>query len=275
MPKFGTTSRPLPYPTIEDGNLAFPKGEYNAHFQASGENGGTLHHRLEGARLIQKLIDQGKAEFACLVSAPGMGYRELQRTEPKKDQQKINWDLEVVGNQVPMLVPVILYTGNDLNHKLTEEDDVAEFLLNQEICIPRGARLAKGCYLRHSLTISDLFVIRKKENMKPGSFTVKRLTQGGFFRFGLYAHPDVFYLLQRRGNELCESIYTHAMSGCFSILKNWSNENSEDQWTSYPNLVALSDHLRRHIGADWSDIEFDPIKAATELRPIKNVRGGK
>ena len=279
MPKLGTTSRSLPYPTIEDGNLAFPNGEYDVNFQPSGENGGILRHELKGARFIQRLIDQGKAEFACLISVPSMGYRELQRAETFKSHQKISWDLEIVGNQVPMLAPVILYVGANLNHKLTEEDDVGGFWQHQEICIPRGARLAKRCYLRHSLTIRDLLIVRKKGDLPAGSFTVSERRKGNYFYFNLDAHPDIFYFLQKhknKGNKLCESIFTHAISGCFNILKdryNSSNKDNEERWRQFPNLVSLSDHLYKLVGEDWNDPGFDLIKVATELRPILNLEG--
>ena len=281
MSKFGTTSRLLPYPTIEDGNFAFPEGKYDADFQPSGKNGGTLHHNLKSAPFIQRLINQGKAEFACLVSAPSMGYRELQRADPLKDQQKISWDLEIVGKQVPMLGPVILYVGDDSNYTLTEKDGVGKFWQNQEICIPKGARLAKRRYLHRLLTIHNLLIIRRNKDMELGSFTVIEHIQNDSFLFSLEAHPDIFYFLKKHKksrNKLCESILTHAISGCFSILKDRyrsSNEDGEDCWMRYPNLVTLSDHLHRHIGADWNDTEFDPIRAATELRPIKNLEGNK
>ena len=280
MPKSGTTSRSLPYPIIEDGNLAFPNGEYDVNFQMSGENEGILDHKLKGASFIQKLINQGKAKFACLVSAPSMGYRELQLAETFKSQQKINWDLEIVGDQIPMLAPVVLYVGDDLNHKLTEEDDVGEFWQNQEICIPKSARLAKRCYLRQSLTIHDLLIVRKRD-LNPGSFTVRERRKGNSFHFYLDAHPDIFYFLQKhtnKRNKLCESIFTHAISGCFNILKDQyssSNEDDEERWRRYPNLVALSDHLIKQTGEDWNNPEFDIVKIATETRPILNLEDDK
>ena len=276
MPKSGATSRPLRYPTIEDGNLAFPQGEYDASFLISGENEGILKHKLEGAPFIQRLINQGKAEFACLVFAPSMGYRELQRTETKNPRQKIHWHLEIVGKeQFPMLGPVILYVGDDSNYKLTEEDGVAPSWQNKEIYIPRGARLAKGRYLRQSTTILKLLSFNPDENMKPGSFTVTERTRGSRFYFSLDAHPDIFKLLQLEGNKLRDSIITHAISGCFNLLLKdtyrSSNEDDEERWRQYPDLVALSDYLIKQTGKDWNDPKFDPIKAATEIRPMLNL----
>ena len=280
MPKSGATSRPLRYPTIEDGNLAFPKGEYDASFQTTGENEGILNHKLEGAPFIQRLINQGNAEFACLVFAPHMGYRELQRSGSKNPRQKINWDLEIVGKeQFPMLGPVILYVGDDSNYKLTEEDGVAQSWQTKEIYIPRGARLAKRRYLHQSTTILQLLSFNPDKSMKRGSFTVNEHTQGSRFYFSLDAHPDIFNLLQLEGNKLRDSIITHAISGCFSLLlkgtNRSSNEDDEERWKQYPNLVALSDYLIKQTGKDWNDPKFDPVKAATEIRPILNLEGGK
>ena len=283
MPKSNTSARMLPHPSIEDGNRSFPKGDYHVSHKLS-ENSRTevvLNHKLEGAPFIQNLIEDGKAKFACLMSVPKIGYRELRIS--KNSEQKINWNSDIAGKRPPLLRPGILYVGEDLEDGTwTEEDGVAEIWLNQEIYIPKGARLAKGRYLRPKL---GELLLRAKcyEEMKPGTFTVSVDTGDGFY-FILKAARDVFEFIQRDDSALKHSIITHAVTACFHILKTGYNasdeyevkngieegeEGSGKEWKHYPNLVALSELLKnRGIDDHWSNDDFDAVKVATELYRI-------
>ena len=260
----------LPHPAIEDGNRSFPQGDYQVGHKPSGNSNTeiVLHHKLEGAPFIQSLIDQGDAEFACLMSVPKAGYRELRRS--KSSEQKIDWNPDIAGKRPPELGPCILYVGEDLEGGTwVQEDGVAEIWVNQGIYIPRGARLAKGRNLRPKL---EELLIRAKysEKMEPGTFTVVADASDDF-HFILRAAKDIFDFIQIDNSPLRDSIVTHAVSECFHILKteyNASNESKE--WKHHPNLVALSELLKnRGIDGHWSEDGFDAATAATELYPIK------
>ena len=285
MPKPNTSARILPHPAIEDGNFSFPEGDYQVSHEPTGNSGTevVLYHTLKGAPFIQKMIDQGKAEFACLVSVPKTGYRKLHTSKDSK--QKISWDPEVAGKH-PSLRPGILYVGEDLEGGIwAQEDDVAELWLNQEIYIPRGARLTRGCDMQHKLE-DWLLQIEPDSTMTSGTFYVLEIasdSSDGFY-FIVKAAKDIFDFIQIDHSALRNSILTHAVTACFHILQTRydapdvdqemngdeeSEEESTNEWKHFPNLVALSELLKNRGLPHWSEKGFDAVKVTTELYPIK------
>ena len=269
--------RSLPYPAIEEGNFSFPEGNYEVTPEKPPENLTTsviLRHELRGARLVEDLIQEGKAKFACLLSVPKTGFRKLYIAD--SNEQKINWDLGIAG-EPPMIRPVVLYVADDkLNYKLTAKDGVAEVWYNRKIDIPKGARLARGRYLRSSAAIQNLIRVRVNENMKLGSFFVTPNSNEGFY-FYLEVASDIFEFIQnpQGESELRGSILVHAVSQCFNILKTSYDASGEEgsdegrEWEQYKNLVALSDWLVAQNMPHWSDENFDAVHIATQLYPIR------
>ena len=269
--------RSLPYPAIEEGNFSFPEGNYEVTPEKPPGNSMTsviLRHELRGAQFVENLIQEGKAKFACLLSVPKTGFRKLYIAD--SNEQEISWDLGIAG-EPPMIGPVVLYVAEDkLNHKLTKKDGVAEVWYNREIEIPKGARLARGRYLRSSAAIQNLIRVRVNKNMESGSFFITPNSNEGFY-FYLEAASDISEFIQnpQGESELRGSILVHAVSQCFNILKtsyDASGEEGEDegrQWEQYKNLVALSDWLAAQNMLHWSDENFDAVRVATQLYPIR------
>ena len=281
MPKSNTSARVLPHPAIEDGNFSFPQGDYYISLEPS-KNSRTeiiLHHKLEGAPFIQRLIDQGQAKFACMVSVSKTGYRRLHTSEDSN--QKISWNPDIAGKH-PLLRPGILYVGEDLKNGIwTEADGVAAIWLNRKINIPKGARLVRGRYLLPKF--EGLLKAECHEKMEPGTFTVRANVNDGFY-FSLEAARDIFDFIQRDNSVLRDSIVIHAISACFKILQTEysvsdedegkgrdaeGEDESGDEWGQYSNLVALSELLKNRRVPHWSEEGFDAVKVATKLYPIR------
>ena len=131
----------LPYPTIEDGSISFPDGKYSINAERKAVNKVDLVHEITGAPFLSKLIDNGDAKFGCLVSVPKTGYRKLDTCDSNK--QKIEWELGITG-EAPKLKPVLIYTNDDKEFKLSKDDGVADIWQGKKIVIPKGARLARG-----------------------------------------------------------------------------------------------------------------------------------
>lgn len=278
MSKASSSVRSLPYPAIEDGNFSFPRASYEVSTQQDGKSGTRfkLKHKISNAPFIEKLIKEGKAQYGCMVAVPKTGYRELKRSdEDERDEQIVSWDLNIVG-EPPILGPVILFVGENLKYKLTEEDGVASVWQGREIEFPKGARLARAQYLRPTASMQDLIDVVKKSDMKPGTFTVKPNSNQGFY-FNLEASENVFRFLQNSQGrtDLERSILVHALSQCFNILKH--EYDTEDKWEEFSNLRALHNHLSMKgvlPNNDWGDKDFDVVKVATELYPIE-FKGGE
>lgn len=275
MSRASSIVKALPYPTIEDGNFSFPKGVYEIEPKPSGnsETKATLCHELKGAPFVEKLIQNGEAQFACLMSVPKTGFRKL--CIANSSEQEIIWDLNIVGES-PILGPVIVYVGDGMRHELTKQDGVSEIWQNREIEIPKGARLARGRYLRTSNTMQRLIRVKRNESMKKGSFTVKANSNDGFY-FSLEAAPDIFQFLQNPQGafDLRKSIIVHAVTQGLNILKkdySGSEEDEGEQWEQYGNLKSLSALLENKDMGHWRDEDFDAARVATELYPIEVPR---
>ena len=279
MSRSNSRVKALPYPAIEDGNFSFPDAVYEVVPRPSGNSATkvALRHELKGAAFVEELIRNGEAQFACLLSVPKTGFRKL--CMANSNEQEISWDLDIAG-ETPILGPVIVYVGKRISRKLTEKDGVAGIWQNQEIDVPRGARLARGRYLRPANTMQQLLRVQCNMGMEKGGFTVKANSNDGFY-FSLEAALDIFQFLQNPQGELAlrKSILVHAVSQCLNILKSDYDASREDdetgQWEQYRNLKSLSDLLAEKNMGHWSDEDFDPVRVATGLYPIEIPRSGK
>ena len=271
MSKSNSRVKTLPYPAIEDGNFSFPDAVYEVEPKLSGNPATkvTLRHELTGAPFIEELIQKRKAQFACLLSVPKTGFRKL--CVASSNEQEIIWDLDVVG-EPPILGPVIVYVSNrSMSHELTKQDGVSRIWQNQKIEIQKGARLAKGRYLRTSNTMQRLIKVKCIESMKKGRFTVKENSNDGFY-FSLEAAHDIFQFLQNpQGSvHLRTSILVHAVTQGLNIL---FNKYKEGTWEQHSNLKSLSNLLEDKGLAHWNDEDdFDSARVATELYPIEVPR---
>ncbi len=268
-----STARSLPYPAIEHGNYSFPRGNYEVIPRSPGKEGNNviLHHRIQGASLVEELIEKGDATYACLVSVPKTGYRKLHFSD--SSEQTIKWDLDVVG-EPPMLGPLVLYVGRDQKRSLSNKDDVAPIWQERIIDLTKGLRLARAPYLRPATSIRNLLSVRCNEKIRDGGFTVTHSTNSGFY-FILNAAPDIFRLLQnpQKHTNLRHSILVHAVSQCFNILnhvygRSNGDDDSEDHWSRYRNLVHLARWLEAKDIPSWDDENFDAVEAATKIYPI-------
>ena len=280
MPKASPAVRSLPYPAIEHGNFSFQDGEYSAtpHLRDTSGCSVELEHKLIGAPFIESLIEKGEAKYGCLVSVPKTGYRKLFLTNSCK--QKVTWKLAVVG-EPPILGPVILYIGDDKQHKFVEKDGVAKVWQGREVIIPKGARLARGHYLRPRATMLNLLSVKLRKEMPAGNFTVVDNSNKGF-HFTLEAAQDVYNFVQKPEGEsrLRKSILIHAISRCFEILKEKYSDSSEDEdtssnWDELSNLRALARWLDDQKISHWSEENFDPVLEATKLYPVDIPKNNK
>lgn len=270
MPQDGGVVRCLPYPVLEDGNLSYPRGDYEV--DAKPQDDGTsaiIHHTIRDAPFLDRILQQGQAKYGCLVSVPLTGYRKLDLSD--NAYQQVSWDISVVG-EPPMLRPLIL-SVSEISCRFKPEDGVAEAWQGQNITFPRGARLALSRYFRPSSSLHELLDVRKAD-LPSGSFKVKACSEEGFY-FQVLVASDLFPFLQNAGEHKNhrDSLLTHVTSRCFEILKEEApKEEGDDEegpawWEKYPNLSALAEELRRKNLPVWDDGDFFADEVATKLYP--------
>ena len=138
----GNNIRIHSYPSLEEGSIAFPNGEYTfEHGRGADETELILEHCLKNVGLIQELLESGDAEYACSISSPKTGYRVLHRSTVA--EQRLRWDIEECG-EPPCFTPMILAV-KDTPVPITlnkESHDVHEAWHGQNLTLRKGNRLA-------------------------------------------------------------------------------------------------------------------------------------
>lgn len=269
MARVGEFVRSLPYPAIEDGSLSFPDGEYLAKATPQrDEASALLDHEIRGAPFLERLIDEGRAKYACLVSIPVTQYRKLHLSDAAR--QRVEWN-EGVAGEPPMLRPLVVAVA-EIPCVLGPEDGAAEAWLGRELVIPRGARLALRPYLRPTASLRSLLHVVKDEDLPDGSFEVRPCEENGFY-FKVHAASDLVpFLLNAGGHPRHRrSVLTHAASRCLEILAReyGASEDGEDgaKWKPFSNLRALADEFAKRKLPMWDEDGFAADGAATRWYP--------
>ena len=258
----------LPYPTLEEGNLSYPKGAYRGAAKSLKEGESVrVTHKLENARFIEQQIKKGRAEYGCLLSVPVTGHRELCRSS--SPSQDVEWDIGIVG-EPPIIRPIVVAV-RDIKHTFSAADDVAGIWVGKTIEIPKGARLARDTFLRSSAhSMQSLLSFHKEDSLPAGSFFVSESVNHGY-RFNVYVSPDLSEFLGNPGMDerLRRSIGAHITSVCFGILKReFSNAEDGADHTEHSNLRMLTSIFEREGIPLWTDVDFQPERAATRLYPL-------
>ena len=267
------TVRFLPYPVLESGSLSYENGEYRVTTHtgndgSSASSAVTLTHKITGAPLVESLLREGKAKYACLVSVPATGYRRLLQSDGPI--QKVEWNLGVAG-EPPMLRPLVLAV-EQVECRLRPEHGVVAAWQGRDLTIPIGGRLALHDYLRVQASVHQLVVLVPDEKMKDGSFKVEECTEDGFYFRVSIARDLLAFLQNPLGHSKHRmSILTHIASRCLELLKerySSSDPNdTESDWNSYRSLKSLAGELQSKGLPIWADEGFDPAEVATKLYP--------
>ncbi len=255
------------FPVLEVGNISFPDGRYLLSFKPGEDQASfVITHRIEGAPLISRLLDEGKARYVCAVSSPVSSYRSTHVS--KESSHIVNWDQNDLG-EPPLFTPMIVSTDSCFLALRQKDDGVHEIWDNQKVRIEKGSRLALGHVIQLRSSILQLISMRENRDLADGEFYVDAETEQGF-RFRVNLNPSLHKFLQiQRDNGIRQHIMTHIVTACLSLLqRDFNSDNEEDGgWKSYRNLRALADYLGTKCQTHWSDSDFNPERIATRLYP--------
>ncbi len=255
------------FPVLEAGNLSFPNGRYTLEFEpGSDQTSFVLRHRIEGASLISRLLDEGKARYVCAVSSPISSYR---RTHVSRTaSQRIGWDEQDLG-EPPLFTPMIV-SVESCSLLLSEQQDGVHGIWDQQfVNITTGSRLALGHVVQLRSSILQLLSLHSSQDLGDGEFYVDAETQQGF-QFRVNLNPGLHAFLQFAGKDgIRGHIMTHIVTACLALLQRDFHADSEDEggWRSYRNLCAFADFLKSRNLPHWSDSGFQPERVATKLYP--------
>ena len=254
-------------PVLETGNISFPNGRYILGFTPGDDQVSfLLNHRIEGASLITRLLDDGYACYVCAVSSPISSYRSTHVS--KTATQPIAWDANDLG-EPPLFTPMIV-SVKSCTIKLSKKDDgVHEIWDKREVTFEKGSRLALGHVIQLRSSILQLMSMQENKDLDNGQFYVDAESEQGF-RFRVNLSPDLHRFLQiQRGNGIREHVMTHIVTSCLTLLQRDFNSDNDDEggWRSYQNLRAFADYLRGRGLPHWSEAEFRPESVSTILYP--------
>ncbi|MYH47494.1 MAG: hypothetical protein F4008_01055 [Gammaproteobacteria bacterium] len=261
-----------PHPVLESGSIAFPSGKY---FVAFNRNGSTtdyqLTHQLEGVPLLTRLIEEGKARYACIVSSPRSAYREVHLSS--MPCQTISCNADNLG-EPPLFTPAVLCVESSEFILQSDRDGVHEIWDEQQVTLRAGTRLAVGNVIQLKASITQLLSLHVDKDMEKGGFNVDIQTEPFGFRANL--HPDLHRFLRFGKSEIHYHLMIHIVTACLARLqKDYSESEETDDisddgagWESHRSLKALAELLEAKDLPHWTDESFRPEFVATSLYPL-------
>ena len=263
-------SRALAWPVLEAGNGSYNEGVYSV--DVVHKNVGRsfeLLHSVAGAALVERWIEEAKILFVCAVSAPVSAYRKIHMANA--NPQLVTWIPDDLG-AYPLFTPMIV-CAEDITHRVrARRDGVSTLWEGREINLLKGSKLAVCSTFALQSGVRGLLDFVEQQDMPAGRFRVYASREGGF-RFKVHLASDLFlglHALYVRQDAVGGNVMTHVVSAALSLLrKDFADDDGDEGWRSYANLVALAGELENHNLPIWSEDAFEPELAATTLYPHK------
>ena len=252
------------HPVLEPGNLSFPKGRYELDFFPGEDRSSfVVTHRIEGAPLINKLLELGRARYVCIVSSPISSYRQPHVSVTAR--QVVRWDADDLG-EPPLFTPMIVCAEEDEMTLSACRDGVHGVWDEQKIVLHKGSRIALGNVIHLESSILHLLSLYEDSSLKDGQFVVEIETEP--FRFRVNVSTELHRFLRYHQGDHRRNIMTHIVTACLARLqKEYDSDDGENGWKSHRNLRAFAEHLAFKGLEDWTDPDFRPERIATALYP--------
>ena len=264
----GSASRAFQWPVLESGNGSFENGVYSVICRER-ERGKSffLTHKVQGAPLVEKWMQTGKLIFVCTIASPRSMYRKLHKAQ--EPEQSIEWEPEDLG-EFPTFTPLMV-ARHEIQHVVdSDADGLSPTWNGTNLHLHRGARVAIGPTFRFQSGISGLLDFNRDPSLASGRFKIEPSSEDGF-KFKIYLAEDLYaYLRYQRKEPVGMNVMVHIVSAALACLRqDYSRDDGEEGWRSFPNLVGLSDMLQREKLEHWTDENFRPEVVATGLYPHK------
>lgn len=132
-----------------------------------------------------------------------------------------------------------------------------------------GAPIAGRTPMVTCATLRDAAPARPEPTTTSAAAVLSELDVG-FLDEVIAPHPGVSYRREPSG----WNVMTHIVSAAFALLqRRYRDEEGDEGWSSFSNLLALSHVLEQHGLPHWSDENFQPERAATCLYPHRITEG--
>ena len=252
------------HPMLESGNLSFPEGCYSLDFFPGEDRSSyVIEHRIKGAALIERMLEAGQAQYACIVSSPISSYRRTHLSS--KVRHEVGWNSDDLCDP-PLFTPMILCIEPQTITVDAGRDGVHRIWNKQQIKLQKGSRLALGSVIQLQSSILRLLSLNEDKRLDEGQFVVDVKEEP--FRFHIRVSTGLHRFLRYPKDPIRNHIMTHIVTACLARLqKDYANDDGDTGWQSFRNLRALADYFEHEGHEHWSDCDFRPERVATALYP--------
>ena len=267
------------YPILAPNKLDYLEGN-QYEVESSEQNGETaqktIHHKLSGQNLIRDLVLDGVASFACTVVAPEYAYRKLELVSAEDLQQsedllsaKQSLKTETSEYAPPVVFQSFVIMTKKINSILLKESHgISQLWIDQEINLPRSAKIALGPYFANQATLQSILRIKQaqKDLLPRGCFEVEAVDEAGFY-FSVSVEESLYRSLKdpQGAHAHRDSIYCFALAQGLEILSREYSE--EESWRKHLHLRALHSLLEKNNAPTWEDENFSANRAVAMLKP--------
>ena len=230
----------------------------------------TIRHTIEGAALINDIIDTGLAQFVCTVASPVSSYRVSHISD--SSIQVVGWENGDLG-EPPMFTPMVVVAKPFERTLDRVRDGVHELWHGKTVVFEQGMRLALSDVVLMRSSVLNMLLFERDPTLADGELRVEAEDREGF-RFRVHLAPDLHRFLKYNSDDPSrDHIITHVVSACFAVLKADYSDDEEDEggWRSYRGLQAMADMLKEYELPHWSEEDFSPELTATRLYPHRVV----
>lgn len=267
------------YPILAPNKLDYKEG--NQYVVESSEQNGepnqkTIHHKLSGENLIRDLILNRSASFACTVVAPEYAYRKLElvSAEDLRRSEDVLSAKQTLKTETKEYAPPVIFqsfvimTQKADSVLLLDSHGVSRLWVNQQINLPRSAKIALGPYFTNQATLQSILRIKQAEEglLPRGCFEVDAVDEAGFY-FSVSVEKSLYRSLKdpQGAHAHRDSIYCFALAQGLEILRREYGE--EDIWRKHLHLRALHSLLVKNDAPTWEDENFSANRAVAILKP--------
>ena len=216
-----------------------------------------VHHRLEQAPEMVRLIEQGYARYALELRCPRTLFAQTRLEE--QSRFSVVWGPEKAEGMV-YLIPGIVA----IRCARIPESALSEPWKGFDTEVPAGWWLARGSVHASESLVDSLLEFRPDTKLADGAMRVNEIADGEEARFVVWLGTELFSRVRERDGQVAGLI------AAFSRLPD-SSRFADTQSGSW-QARALRQRLEEAGVPAWDEPEdWDPARAATAIEPFATM----
>ncbi len=245
---------PSPFPVLlEDLSLDWLSAGYRPSVQIR-PNQAEIRHEITGAQTLERLIQDGRATWACELRCPKTLHACV--WESTSREQRIEWSSDLMDGEVFVIPGVIALQGFQLQ---PEPEEVSPVWRGAPIQIHPGAWLVRGAVRRTRTIGQSLLYFRLNRKLRAGRMEVQCEPSNDSLRFHVNLAEDIW--TERAARHLQVAALIAAMGRMAMAFPTPEDEPRVAQ--------ELRERLQKDNVPVWGEDNFDPALAATVIEGFR------